>query len=203
MVFKAFAININTKEEEIIKKMAAVVNDSPVEITDLLSYTPTINNTDILFLYGRKAQNYFKNSECRYKVEFPDISVLVGSTNNKAKQEAYKQLLELKEKLSRPEEIPPTENKKLTAEPLPDISPEQILILQEEIIENKKEYWQGKNKQGNTIRLTVKPETSEADINMTFAELYTLKIAMEVLQLKEIEIVPCISSNKQNSRPKN
>lgn len=200
MAFKAFAFNLNKEEENTIRRMVAVATDEKVQLVDTMSFKPECNKEDIIFLYGKRVHRQFKNSPCRYKLEFPDIPALVDKQGDpETRKHAFQVLVDLKEKLASGEleSVQETVNRVvLTEESLPAINADDVLVLQKYIQEQNQDYWQGTTKKGQSVRLTVAPTSSDADVNMTFAELYAVKMAIETLNLKEVEVVPRTKPSK-------
>lgn len=191
MKIRAYGYNLNKDEYELVRKMIKVVTETPGDIIDLRSYEIKIGPTDVLFLFGPKAilAGAKHNGQ---KLEFPDISRLMpGSGDPEERQEAFKRLVQFKETIKKNVQQSPIQNvHKLTKDTLPaELTAEKIQTLEAILRSKGSEEWIGKTLDGKTIRITVNPETSSADINLTFSELYAVRIAMETFKLKEFEIV--------------
>ncbi len=105
--------------------------------------------------------------------------------NEEARQYTFEKLTEVRKKLDAPK--PSVQNNSLTEESLPPIAANDVAQLAK-INPNG---WVGKTKNGRTIRLSARPtEEGSEDIKLTFSELYALKVATELLGVKEFTLVP-------------
>lgn len=194
MSFLAFGYNLRKEDYDLIVKMVKVVTDTPVEIYDLASYEADILEKDIVFFFGEnRAVTAAKQANCRLKVEFPDAVELDAAFGNEDLREmAWEKLKEVKRLLAtakeqeRAADIP-----KIVADDLPAISSDKILQqLRVAMSKQGIESFRCITKDGREIVLTVEPQKCDAEFCMTFAELYALKLAQEVLHVKEFELVP-------------
>jgi hypothetical protein len=199
MSIKAIGYNINKEEEEkIIIPMAQIVSSDIVDVFDLRSVKPDVSADDIVFVFGEKTSRMMQNIPCKIKLEFPDLPKLDRRFGEEdLRRQALEQLLRLKKALSTGNilnnKITECTNSTthITTEALPSLTSQEVLQQLENTLrrEGIKE-WIGTTSNGKIVRLTVDREMNEAaDINMTFAELFAMKIAMEALQVKELEIV--------------
>lgn len=195
--FKAYGFNLTENDEKIISKMFSLVTTDMPEIYDLRSFSPEIDSDDVIFVYGLKSKKICKELKCLAKIEFPDIAKLDATTGDEGQRElAYKEILKLKKYLGsnyKNEEISTgiileDIKDKINETSLPPLNSKQVMQL--EIVLKKKGItsWVCKSKDGIKTRITIEPEKSDADINLTFKELYALKACMEVLHIEEFEI---------------
>jgi hypothetical protein len=203
MKFKAFAYSIDANQYTTIRKMIQFLTEEEPEIIDLRSFEPEISKDDLVLVYGIKAQRRLEKNKCLLKVEFPEPYKL-GKTalgNETDRKSAWEKLIQLKNTLDsgNMEAISKAsfENQKtlnLTEELPSKLTATNIKELERQQKEQGKTHWSGWTTNGKSIRVTVEPEKSEADINITFAELYAVMGLKEVFRVKELEIV-CKSSH--------
>jgi len=197
-VIKAIGYNITSDEKEIIKKMGSVLDASDIEIIDIKSFEVKneVDISDILFIYGQRAERETDKIKCSAKLHFPELNKLKNNKENTSYRQAaldtltnFKNISEQKEKQVCLEKPVEQTKSKILEKSLPDISASQIKTLEQNIKEKGQTAWVGTTKDNKTIRLTTQPEKSPADINMTFAELYFVKSLIETFQVKEVEVV--------------
>lgn len=206
---KAYGFNLRKEDYEIINRMVSIIDTTqPAEILDLRSFGAEVDSDDILFLYGPRALKECEAFKCLAKIEFPDVSKLDVTFGDEQERElAHQKLLRLKEalasgKLSEPDSLLTGEiTKKISGESLPALTSGEISGLEATLRKKKVTSWNCKGKDGTTIRVTIEPEDSNADIDITFRELYALKACMEALHVEEFGIVykPTASGNKDSS----
>ena len=196
-MLKAFGVTISEVDEQTIKNMAMFLG-MQVEIYDLKCYDPEINPEDIILLFGYNAEQVCGNFNCKYMAKFPDVSLLNPSLNNvEAREIAFNELKRLKIDIdnNRPNR---TENRIITKksittikrEELPDLNMAEILKKFRETFDKRNnEAWICTTSEGKKIRITINPEESSADIDLTFIELYLLRAAIDALKVQELEIV--------------
>jgi len=193
MKFKAYARNLTPEETETIRKMMSVVTDGPVEIIDLNSYgVENIDSNDILFLYGPRAVRGAEAHKCLARIEFPDISVLSSTFGDEGDKEiAYEKLLAFKRQLESgsQEQLTTVSVSEVAEDPWPEYSSEKVQALETSLRQKEVTEWKGTLEDGRTFRVTMKPSPKQADIDITFAELYAIKALKEVLRVKELEFV--------------
>lgn len=196
MAFKAYGYNLSPKDYELIHRMVKLITNEVADIYDVHSYEPEVHADDVVLIYGRKAAQACKNRACRATMEFPDASRLDPALNDEeAREEAFSRLKKLEKLLDfghTPDldlDTQTIDETVITKEQLPDLTSSQVQKLEAIIRQKGYTEWLGTTQDGRTIRLTLQPEDSEADIDMTFAELFLLRTAMERLQVKELELV--------------
>lgn len=199
-MFKAYAINLQETDYQLIRRVVAIVTKEPVDVLDLRSYEIESTDNDVLFLFGRRAHTLGRDKKCKFKAELPEVEKLTKEYGtDEDRQETYDFLVKFKARLENKTTDQPTENRSETIK--------EDLITEPELAKTKireLEYWEGKNKEGRLIRLSKEPETSTADINLTFQEFETLRGFMEVFGIKETKIVYKPSSHiRKNPAAKN
>lgn len=207
MAFLAFGTNIRKEDYNTIRNMIKLVSLETVDIFDLKTYEPTAKPEDIVFLFGKRAEMLCKNLQCKVKLLFPDIDRLSRDLGElEDRKTAKEQLLKFKEilengALNNVTLDSKTENKieTINEEAIPD--PTQLQALEQMLFKKGIESWTGVTKDGKKIKLTKEPETSTADINLTFIEFYNLRRFMEVFDIKETKIVykPMATYHKTNT----
>jgi len=168
---------------DIINRIAKNIFCQPVTIVDLKSYSPEISGGDAILLFGPRAKKHFKlNKYQNIHLILPAVIELEDeSKNEKNREQTWKVLLKFKELLESSLTLTSSQLSELTAN---DISAIEIVLKS-----RGKTEWFGKTKSDKTICLSILPADKEkADIVLTFAELYAIKTAMEVLEVEEITI---------------
>lgn len=208
-MIKIFGFNITTEDQAIADKVMAML-PGEAECIDLRCYEPESTSVDVVLIFGEKACNMCKDLPYKIKEVFPDFAKLSSDFGEQHEvEQARAKFKLLKQRLVAPDEVVPIQNNTVeqgrstvTEESMPDMSAAQILEKFKTILtERGQKEWLLYAKNNKVIRITIEPEQSNADIDMTFAELYTLKMAMETLQAKEVEIVYRSKSNKRNNPP--
>jgi len=196
MGFVAFGYNLREEDYDLIRKMFQVVTDGPADVYDLQSYDPCATSQDIVFFFGsNRAINAAKENDYKLKIEFPDpIELDATLGDDDLRDIAWKKLKKLKEFLEE-ETDTQLERKAETQNPeindLPAISTDKILQqLKVAMAQRGIQSFKCMTQDGREIVLTVEPQKCDADFCMTFAELFALKMAQEVLHVKEFELVP-------------
>ncbi len=187
MKLKAFGINIQPEEYEIIYKMAAIVTPQPVEAIDLMCKEPEIDPNDVLLLYGVRAARHCGNFKCRAKLELEAIEKLVPGQDEELREEAHNKLLQFKEMLDSDSPADDTNTIQTTEtveDPLPSYDCNRLESLEEAVKE-----FRGITEDGKSFKITLRPSTKDADICMTFAELCAVKQAKDLLRWKELQFV--------------
>lgn len=135
---------------------------------------------------------------CKAKIEFDDISVLSSTFGDEGrKEEAYEKLLAFKEQLESGNKEEQSATVVTAEDPWPEYSAEQVQALEKSLKEKGVREWKGQLEDGRTFRVAMKSSPKQADIDMTFAELYAIRALKEVLRVKELEFV---SNSNTNSR---
>jgi hypothetical protein len=211
MAIKAYGTNLRPEHYDTIKAMVGIFTKEPVEILDLISYGCDPQFDDIILVFGRQAKHKCSDKPVKAKLEFPEIEKLQKETGEEPIRIAAAKKLQAFEKLYSSGQLDKTKEWKKTVEEevqtasitmdaLPSDYPtaDQVLALETSLRKKNKTEWRGTTKDGRSIRLTILPEESNADINMTFAELYAVSNLMDKLNVKEIEVVLRPDSNRES-----
>lgn len=139
---------------------------------------------DVVLTFGEEAFKACVNDLTIYPL--PEPSRLTDKEENQdAREYTWEKLNQAKAVLDLRK--PGVQNNSLTEESLPPIAANDVAQLAK-INPNG---WVGKTKNGRTIRLSARPtEEGSEDIKLTFSELYALKVATELLGVKEFTLVP-------------
>jgi len=189
-MFKAYSVGLQERDFELIRKITRVVTTDHVSVKDLRYYDIKLEDTknNILFIFGSKASRLAQNIEAKQVVHLPEISTLHASTGiDEQRLEALKKLNLLKTILETDTIEINTES--VLKDPVPDLELSDLKILESTLKEKKVNKWLTTTTNGKTVQISIAPESTEADINITFCELYTLKIAMDALDIKEFTVV--------------
>lgn len=195
-MIKVFGFNISTEDQVIADKVCNML-PGDAECVDLRCFEPESNNTDVILIFGEKAAKICKDLPYKIKEIFPDFNKLSPDFGEQEEiEQARVKFNILKQRLEEPDKVAPKDvtvqqdRSTYTEESLPDASAAQILKQLKTILQKTgQKEWLLYTKNNKSVRVTIEPEQSNADIDITFAELYTLKMAMETLQAKELEIV--------------
>lgn len=201
-MIRIFSFNITAEEQIIINKIKQFLSPNEVISIDLRCFDPESSNQDVLILFGAKAAKICQDLSYKIKEEFPELSKLSPDFGESYEREqARNKLILLKKELASintPKDYSLEKNKniEILIKDLEDISSKDILDQADIVLKSKEQKaWILQTKSNKIVRITHLPEKSNADIDTTFSELYMLKIAMEVFQVKELEIVYCIKNN--------
>lgn len=205
MIVLLVGYNLTDNERTTLDKIGKYLSKD-FKIIDLMSYELVSTVYDVVIVFGGKAARQATKASYLFKEEFPEpYHLSAGSGNEEDRKASAVRLKEIKHKLSLPitDQIKVDDKKYIIQESdLPNLTVTDILgQLKNIMVKQEAREWLGWTKNGKTVRLTVEPEDGKADINLTFAELFTLRTAMDALHLSEVEIVPRSSTNpnKNNS----
>jgi len=207
MRFKAFGKNIRDPEEyDLIRKMATIVMDEPIEIIDLMSFPAQIDPDDVILVYGEWSQRQCEGRKCRARADLPPIERLPEALGElELREEAFDKLLKLKETLDS-DCLTGETTLHITEEPVEDPLPtfkcDQVRALEEATRGEGLTEWRGTTKDGKSLKLTFRPGTRDADICMTFAELWNLKALKDLLHIEELRFVRKHTDNSRKGRSK-
>ena len=193
MTYKAYSLGIEQKDFELIRKIIKIITEETPVVKDLTFYDIKLEETkgSVVFLFGKKASILAKDIAAKKILYLPETKDLHhdGGSYHKRK-EVFDLLTEFKETVL----IEPIKEEVLTLkDPIPEITISDLKILEETLKEKNITKWMTTSVTGKTIQITSTPQEGKTDINITFSELYSLKIAMDVLDIKEFSI---IHSNK-------
>lgn len=177
MILKALAFNIIADHYKIINNIASSIFNSSIDIVDIKISEIELDNTDIVLVFGGKAARLVTDNLLYLKL--PELSKLEDRRSNEETRElAYKSLLEFKEKINLLQEI--------SIEDL-DLTCDNILALEKSLKEKKETAWKGVTKNGKNIEISLTPRKKKnADIFLTFAEMYAIRTAMDTLEVEKI-----------------
>jgi len=190
----AYGFDIKQTEYELIRNIIHILGDTRLEIYDLKSYSLSGEQDAIIFTFGKKAAMYV--IEAAQHIELPDLIYLDPSHGDeKIRKDVYDKLLNLRKRLDSSGRL--QQITKIDEESLPNLTADDVKQLELKLREKGIHYWRAVTRGGkvvivsNDISLGV-----EADVQISFPELYSMKILMETLQVKELEIVHNPSRSK-------
>lgn len=188
MEILAVGTNFKTSDKKFITNMFTLVlgEEIVISVLDLISHRISTTGKEVVVTFGKKARDLFTSSKEKYLVHIsmPEVKNLISSEGNESfREQAYKQLLQLKTLNVKSD----TEVQVISQDQLPEIDSKYLLAS---LVASQTKEWQGINKEGKSIKLTLEPtEVKTADINLTFAEFLLLKETMGTLDIKEFQIV--------------
>lgn len=203
MNINAYGYGVRKKDLTLIQNMVAVLGEEyTAQVKDLKSYECNPEPDDIVFLFGQRAINACADKKCRAKIDFPELGKLdpaLGETLDRTL--AYKRLLILKDALSSIEDFQALkENTKLSENNLPDLTADQVKTLEDTLRKKGETVWKGITRDGKRILVSVEPTKDEScDLNLTFSELYAVKVLAETLGVRELEIVTSTNHNREDN----
>jgi hypothetical protein len=193
----AFVFGINNEEMDLVNsllKAIFILKPTIIDLADLVTFDKTIaREEDYLFFFGKSAETVFNIDFGKIKgrkILLPEPKYL---TNNEENEEERNKTWQLLQGLKRLDSLNKGNYPRLlTKESLPAGKANDILSLEKEYPNG----WIGKTEDGKTIRLASDiSQSSSEDINMTYRELFALKLAVELLDIKEFELVPNTKTN--------
>jgi len=195
MKFLAYGYNLTKEDTTTITNMFKLITTETPEIRDLKSYELEVESDTILFLYGEKAVRQGDQARCLVKMEFPDATRLSPSFGDpELRKDAFTRLCRLKDELASGvegieiEQIVESVRETIQVSSLPNLSSAQVAALETVLKSKGISAWICKDTEGRKIRISMEPEHTDADINLTFRELYALKVCAETLHIQEFNI---------------
>ena len=188
----AMGWNIESVDRPIMERVVKGCLGIIPSIKDITSDDYNLADADLIITFGKEAFEAMWGTR-HPLVAVPEPKDLVNlPINEEARQYTFEKLTEAKQKYI-DKSGPPAQINSLTKESLPAITANDVAQLEKQ----NPNGWVGKTKNGKTIRLSAKPTEGSEDINLTFAELYALKIATELLDVTEFTLV---TANQSHSR---
>jgi hypothetical protein len=190
-MFKAYGVGFQERDFELVRKITKVITEEYVVIKDLRYYDINLEDTkdSIVFLFGSKASRLAKDISTRESIFLPEIKSLYQKEENESsRQSAFKKLMLLKDIIENKNTVDTISETNLI-DPVPNTDLKDLKILEQTLVQKNINKWISTTKNGKTIQISIQPEPSETDINITFAELYALRYAMDILNINEWMIV--------------
>lgn len=212
MKFIAYGYKIGRNDADLIQRMGQVVTDQQLHIKDLRSYECDSTDEDVLLIFGDRAKMICSHAPALAKVHLPDVSKLhAQEVETQERLEAAEILYKLRDAIdndtlnelnSSSKPVVTTKEVKSTAiteSDLPDLTADSLKALEKNLRKQGKTGFQGVTQNGKSIYVSILPEESSADIVMTFSELYAVRLLMEALHVRELQVVyKSAGSSKQN-----
>ena len=141
-----------------------------------------------MFSFGHRASSFLKGISTKTTLFLPETTLLHSGTGSEIeRQNTLKLLNDLKLKLQKEKK---SENKKIIKnDPVSTMTLEELKVLEENLKKKGVKNWEIITDNNKKINLSIEPEKNDADINLTFSEIYTLKMAMDVLSIKEFTLI--------------
>jgi hypothetical protein len=177
MSFKALAFNILAHHLEIINNIALSIFKEKINVIDIKTSEVELNNTDVVLAFGKKAHRLAKN-KC-LALQLPELSKLEDRKGNEEIRVAtYTSLLEFKKQIDLLQTIIESDL---------NLTCNELLSLENSLKNKKEVIWKGNTKAGKSIELSLVPQKEKnADISLTFAEMYAIRTAMDTLNVEKI-----------------
>lgn len=188
----AVSFAIKSNQVELLQRMLSTVLEIEPHIVDLQTHSLVNSPSDTLLVFGSRAKRLIKESSGRI-LYLPELDKLEPEPcNENTRYEIYQELCKLKSELSR--------SVVLTVESLPDLNTNAVAALEAQLRAKGETTWHGVTKEGKSICLSILPAPqTNAEVVLTFAELFTLRAAMETLQIREL----CIGRNSKADNSSN
>ena len=190
--------SLDAKDKRFIGKIIGAAFNVEPEVVDLQSYQYKPGNERILITIGGHrsvpVQTASKCPSTATYLRIPDLDELDPDTGDEnIRLEVWNNLLAMRKYLDAP--VVSEQTSSLTPDQLPVIEADKVPALEKDYPRG----WVGITKDGKSIKLTKSPTTEGSeDIKMTFAELQAIKTAVELLGVREFELVP---SNQADPSP--
>lgn len=188
-MIKLLGFKINKDELQTLKNIQKYIGHD-TKIVDIQSFEPITTDEDILIIFGKKAKRQTNNLPAKKVIYLGEVSKLHSELGELAERQiARDKLDQLKKELSDNNKIV-NSSINIDTSDLPEVSLVDTLNHFRYANNKEKDYvWTLNMKNGKVIRVSLEPETSNADINMTFQELIALKVAIDTLGIQGVEIV--------------
>lgn len=217
MILTVLGFNITAQDKSQIIRMltAAGIKDS-VSIQDTRSSSVNLRGSDVVLIFGRKA---LLAARPAYEaanipvIEFPEMQKLyppAAGGDKTARDSAWEKLTKLTEDL-KTGKLETSEDQRilneLTEDMIPDLSLSKIQALEKVLKETKKTSWKCTTKSGKIVCISLQPlegsSKMNADIYITFHELFALRAAMDIFQISEVTFVSNSSDQRSSQDASN
>jgi hypothetical protein len=192
----AFTYKATEEHKEIVEKCLSIL-EKEYKLLDIPSHRVEdhLKGNMMAISFGKLAEMQVQSCIADRKLigvkheKLPHPKQLVKIAENKDTREVtLNTLTKLKEELAL--EIYQPEVKKYEEGDLPDLEHRQLLLLQKLVEESSKGYCIQTTKNGKLIAIGATPQSGKAaDIQMSFQELFLLRLAMDILGVTEVDIV--------------
>lgn len=195
-----FTHSYSTKEIEAARKWLTIL-EADYELFNIPNHRAEdhVASDSIIFGFGQVARIAIeravedKKLENTKVIELPLVKYLVKEQRNRiTRKDAYDKLIEVKEIIK--EDVFRPVGLVVREEDLPDLDNKHLLLLEKVTEEAGKDTCIQVSKNGKIIEIgKERMKDSKADIHLTFYEVYTIRQIMDVLKVKEVQLV---NSNK-------
>lgn len=192
----AFTYKTTSEDKEIVEKCLSILGKD-YKLFDIPSHRveDQLSSNATVLSFGKLAEMQVQSCISDKKLtnvkheKLPHPKYLVKVQENKEyREETLAKLSALKEKLDSDVYMPQV--KTYEEGDLPDLDHRQILLLQKMTEESGKGCCVQTTKNGKLITIGAAPQSGKTtDIQMSFQELYTLRLAMDILGVTEVNIV--------------
>ncbi len=190
---------ITVEDEELVNRLFKSVDLNNYKIINTQYYKPFIEPKEIVVTLGKFIpRTMVQIAQAQGFIELPRLVKLHDQPGNEDdRQEAFTKLKALSDTLNSASISPQT----FRREDLPALSVEQLLALEEELVASGATGFTGLNQQGKTVRIRISADDKEpADLVVNLHELLVMKLAIDLLELKEVQVVP---ADRQSNRSVN
>lgn len=213
MTITVLGFNITAQDKtQILRMLSAAGIKETINIQDTRSTLVNLVGTDVVVVLGKRALIAVRPIvEARKTplIELPEVSKLYPPDqggDTAARDGAWEKLKTLKSNLSTGKlEISEDEAilKGLVEDQIPNLSLSKLQALEKALKDSKKTTWKCTTKSGKIVCISLQPlevssKSVDADIYITFHELFALRAAMDIFQISEVTFVSN-SSNQGSS----
>ena len=194
-MLKAFTYRVTDEEEKAVvhRILQAAFPDVPHEVYPIPQYSPShiLDDGDAVITFGATAamavQDYKKAIQL---LTLPAPKNLLDKpANGQSREQAWEMIQKFAESINQ-KAISPTKIE-ITEADMPDLDAKHLLVLERLIERSGSQVCFQASKNGKTIAIcyTNNIDQVEADVKITFEELYTVRNVMDILGVDKVELV--------------
>ena len=187
-----------TPEQESIVQACLSFLGVEFQVYNISNYKPEdlIESNSVIVTFGRQADLAVKVFLSEQKKvtgvkheSLPSLGQLEKKEQNKVFREKTLEKLDSLKKYIEEDKFQPV-IRKITEEDLPDLDKKHLLLLKKITEEAGRDSVFQTTKGGKLIEISSEPlEKSSADIHLSFSEIYTIRLLMDTLQVKAVDLV--------------